>query len=128
MSEPRSDFDRLLDQLAVAGLTAAVDGLKKIRPQNRIEEILLGALADYAGKYGLEGWELLKSHLLNAAAGAPVDLELSDLRAASDLLAILQQREGEERDAALDAVTKIGREVGAALGAVIRGVLGGAVV
>ena len=121
------DFDRLLDQLAAAGLGAAADGLRKIKPANRIEEIVVSALADYLGRHGLEGWGLLKRRLLSVASGAAEDIDMTDLRAASDLLAILQQREGEEKQAMLDAFTKIGAEVGAALGALARAAIAGAV-
>lgn len=112
----------LIEKLAAMGLDKAVEELKTLDPKNPTERLLLAAAVDAIDKYGLTGFSFVESAILEAiAGGGPVELDLTDLAVASDLLAALESKE----EGAHKAVTAALAKVGAVLAEVVKGLAAG---
>lgn len=110
----------LITALETAGLTAAANALRQLQPSNAIERMVLQAVGDYVDRYGLAAVTTLQGRVQDLLAGKPVDLDLTDLRVASDMLAVLQQTEQAQHQAVLDVLAKVGDALGVVAGALLK--------
>lgn len=114
----------LIDALIAAGHQQLAARIEALRPTDPVQAMIVRAMADALDRAGPEGLAKLGSELLALLDGeAPVDIDLGDLRSASDTLAALQQLEGERRSSARDLVVRITATVTPLASAILRSVL-----
>jgi hypothetical protein len=114
----------IIDALLAAGQVHLVEQLRALEPTGPVERLVLAALADGIQRHGPEGARLVGdalTRILDGEAGVPLDL--SNLRIASDTLALLERLEADERSAARELVTRVTRAVGPAVSALLGALL-----
>lgn len=117
-------LEELVSLLLTAGEADLAHALTQLQPTNQLHALMLSAAIDAIERDGLVGVEWIKRQLFGVLNGQG-DLDLTDLRLASDLLAAMQGLEADERTAARNLITRladaIGPVVAALLGIAARG-------
>lgn len=119
-----------VDDITAALAPKAVDEINKALGKVEVKEewqaTLLGVVADSVETYGVAGIEKAKDLIWNLVEGKPFDQEAFDnlsLRAQSDLLAQLQNKEADEQTAVKDFFAVVGHMFGGVLVAIAKGMV-----
>jgi len=115
-----TDLEQLIVSLPVTKFGDLRNLLDRLRPQNDVEKLILPLVKRYVKSDGLGGIDKLRVSLESLLKGDSTELDLSDLNAASDMLAIMQRREVKDRQAAHDALVRVGQ----VLRQIISGIIG----
>ncbi len=101
-----SDHKKLIEALLAAGHADLVARLQALQPSSPLEALLLRALTDALRDNGLAGAQAVYIQLLQVIEGEAAELDLADLKLASDTLSALQRLEADSKNAVLDYLTK----------------------
>lgn len=125
MDDMKDLLKNLLPGLTERGLDEAVKSLDKLSgaAKNSLTKSMLTYVAEMLDQHGPTGLDKAQRKLFAMLDGKEVDIELKDLRAASDLLAAMQNAEADEKTRAKDVLRAIGQSAGTLLGSIIKGVL-----
>jgi hypothetical protein len=115
-----SDLQSLIDSIPVTRFSELKELLAKLQPSSPAEKALLPLIRKYVSASGMKGIEDLRKIVLSTLPNAPMNIDLKDLAAASDVLAVLQRQEAKDRQVMHDALVRIG----SALQAVVKGLVG----
>jgi hypothetical protein len=115
-----SDLQVLIDSIPVTRFPELKNLLSKLQPSNPAEKTLIPLIKRYISSSGLSGLDDLRKIISSTLPNASANLDLSDLSAASDVLALMQRQEVKDRQAMHDALVRIG----STLQAVIKGLIG----
>lgn len=109
-------LNAVIDILLAAGETALVEKLRELAEENDgLTKALLSIAVGYVEANGAAGLQLLKETIYDIIDGEDVPLDTTDLVAASNLLAALQMKELEDKNALKNFVSQV-TDVVAALG------------
>ncbi|MEC7109007.1 MAG: hypothetical protein VXX11_03240 [Planctomycetota bacterium] len=125
-----NDIKQGVDDITAALAPKAVEeigkALGKVEVKEEWQSTLIGVVADSIDTYGVTGIEKAKDLVWNLVEGKPFDQEAFDnlsLRAQSDLLAQLQNKEADEQTAVKDFFAVVGDVLGGVLVAVAKGLI-----
>jgi hypothetical protein len=120
-----ADLVPTLGQMGVDALVAELESLSKSADEPW-QRAVLGLLGNAVEKNGPAGLELAADAIKKALDGDEIpEVDWSDLEAASDLLAILENKEADEKTALEDFMGQASNSLGIILGGLIRGLIGG---
>lgn len=88
------------------------------------KKTILGLVTNALDEFGPEGLEIVRKELTKLAEGKEIQLDWADLEVASDMLALLQNAEADEKNAARDFFVKLSADLGAILTGLLKGILG----
>jgi len=89
------------------------------------QQSVLALVADAVEKNGVTGIQLAYDAIEALVNDEPPKLDWADLEVASDILAKMQNKEADEKDAVMDFFAKLSESLGAILGGLIKGLTGG---
>ena len=126
MSDIKKDVNDITAALAPKAVEEINKALSGIEVKEEWQATLLGVVVDSVETYGVTGIEKAKDLVWNLVEGKPFDQEAFNnlsLRAQSDLLAQLQNKEADEQTAVKDFFAVLGNTLGGVLVAVAKGMI-----
>lgn len=125
-SEIKEGVDDITAVLAPKAVEEIGKALGKVEVKEEWQSTLLTVVADSIDTYGVTGIEKAKDLIWNLVEGKPFDQEAFNklsLRAQSELLAQLQNKEADEQTAVKDFFVVVGETLGGVLVAVAKGLI-----
>ncbi len=126
MSDIKDGVDDITSALAPKAVEEINKALEGIEVKEEWQATLLGVVVDSVGTYGVAGIQKAKDLVWNLIEGKPFDQEAFNnlsLRAQSDLVAQLQNKEADEQTAVKDFFAVVGNMLGGVLLAVVKGMV-----
>ena len=126
MTDVKDGVDDITSALAPKAVEAINDALGKVEVKEEWQATLLGVVVDSVESYGVVGIEKAKDLVWSLIEGKTFDQDAFDalsLRAQSDLLAQLQNKEADEQTAIKDFFAVVGDTLGGVLVAVAKGMI-----
>ncbi len=122
----KDGVDDITDALAPKAVEEINKALEGIEVKEEWQATLLGVVVDSVETYGVTGIQKAKDLVWNLIEGKPFDQEAFNnlsLRAQSDLVAQLQNKEADEQTAVKDFFAVVGHMFGGVLVAVAKGMI-----
>lgn len=120
------DFQALLTQLlpvlGQVGVTKLSEQLRDLSSSAGApwQKLVLNLFAEAVEAHGPQGVELARKAMDDLLAGKPPKIDWANPRTASDIVAMLQNAEANERSAARDFFVKVGNVFGQILAGVVK--------
>ena len=126
MSGVKDGVDDITSALAPKAVEEINKAIGKVKVKEEWQATLLGVVADSVETYGVAGIEKAKDLIWNLVEGKPFDQDAFNnlsLRAQSELLAQIQNKEADEQSDVKDFFTVVGDTLGGVLVAVAKGMI-----
>lgn len=118
-----SDLTSVVGQMGVDALVTELESLSK-SANEPWQRAVLGLIGNAVEKNGPAGIDLAVQAIKDALEGdKDPEVDWSDLEGASDLLAIMQNKEADEKSALEDFMGQASHSLGIILGGLIRGLI-----
>ena len=126
MSGYRELLQEMFPKLGGRSLATADSALRDLQADadEPWKKAVVGTFADALEKHGPDGLKKAEEAIGSLIGGKEVDLDFVNLRTASDLLAVMQNLEADEKSKARDFTRRFGQSIGRFVGSILRGVAG----